>query len=234
VLHVLSARRALLAAAAVAAVALTGGCGNIDEASAQGIARNDLVSELASQLAASGTLTYSAGYHLAGGGSATVVQAQKPARTAYLYSGGRVLVTESAVTQCRATACTVTQPPDPGSSLPPRVFDAAQQTGMVAPATVLDLLNAASLDTDVLAQPRDTTIAGHHATCLSLSGVDDAAARDFSACVTNDGVLGSFQGTIGGARIDIAMTQYSARADEDAFELPARAKVVDRRPAGTR
>jgi hypothetical protein len=233
VLHVLSVRRATVAAALIAA-SLTAGCGEIDEASAQGMARNDLVSELASQLAASGTLTYSAGYHLAGGGNATVAQAQNPARTAYLYSGGRVMVTETGITTCRGATCTVTAPPKAGSPPPTEVFSAAQKTGMVAPATVTDLLNAASLDTEVVAESRDTTIAGHHATCLSLSGVDDAAARDFSACVTNDGVLGSFQGTLDGAAIDIAMTEYSAEVSEGAFALPPSAKVVDRRSPATR
>jgi hypothetical protein len=230
VLHVLSARRAVLAAALTAA-SLTAGCSGIDEASAQGLARNDLVSELASQLSTSGTLTYSAAYHVAGGTSATVVQAQNPSRTAYLYAGGRVVVTETGITQCRGTTCTVTAPPKTGSAPPTTVFQAAQETGMITPATVLDLLNAASLDTEVVAESRDTTIAGHHATCLSLSGVDDAAARDFSACVTNDGVLGSFQGTIGGAAIDIAMTAYSAEADDGAFQAPPSARVVDRRSA---
>ncbi|MCA2215666.1 hypothetical protein [Jidongwangia harbinensis] len=225
-----SARRVVLAAA-LAAASLTAGCSGVDEASAQGLARNDLVSELASQLSTSGTLTYSAAYHVAGGARATVVQAQNPSRTAYLYAGGRVVVTETGVTECRGTTCTVTPPPKPGTPPSTTVFRTAQQTGMIAPGTVMDLLNAASLDTEVVAESRDTTIAGHHATCLALSGVDDAAARDFSACVTNDGVLGSFQGTIGGATIDIAMTEYSAEANDDAFRAPPSARVVDRRSA---
>lgn len=230
-----TARRVLLAAALAAAL-LTTGCGGIDEASAQGLARNDLVSELAAQLSGSAALTYTADYQLARGRTATVVQAQNPPRTAYRYAGGQVLVTTDGVTRCSGTAkptCTVTTPPAAGSPLPPDVFAGAEHTGMVVPATVLDLLSAAALDTEVSTEPRDTTIAGHHATCLDLTGVDRAASRDFSACVTSDGVLGSFRGTVGGAAFDLAMTEFSADADPAAFTLPAAARITDRRPTHT-
>ncbi len=228
----LGARRRLLPGLA-AAVLLLGGCGDLDEAaSAQGIAQGDLVSELAAQLAASATLSYTAGYQLAGGGTATVAQAQDPPRSAYAYPGGRVLVTEQAVTECRGTrkpTCTMTAPPDAGAAPPARVFAGAQRTGMVTPATVLSLLNAAALDPTVTLAPRDTTIAGHHATCLELSGLDDDRSRAFTTCVTNDGVLGSFTGTVEGKPIDVAMTEFDSQVRGDAFDPPAGAQVVDRR-----
>jgi hypothetical protein len=232
VLHVLAARRRALPGLA-AAVLLLGGCGDLDDsAAAQGITQSDLVSELAGQLTRSATLTYAAGYQLAGGGTATVSQAQNPARAAYAYPGGRVLVTEQAVTECRGTGrqtCTMTAPPDPGAAPPARVFAGAQRTGMVAPATVLALLNAAALDPTVTLKPRDTTIAGHHATCVELSGLDDDRARAFTTCVTNDGVLGSFTGTVDGETIDVAMTQFESRVRGDAFNPPPGATIVDRR-----
>ncbi len=215
-----------------AAVLLLGGCGSLDEAaSAQGIAGGGLAAELAAQLGGSATLTYTAVYQLAGGGTATVAQAQKPARSAYAYPGGRVLTTEQAVTECRGArpTCTVTAPPRAGAGPPPSVFAHAQRAGMVAPATVLSLLNAAALDPAVVLAPRDTTIAGHHATCLDLSGLSDDRARGFTACVTNDGVLGSFTGTIEGRTFDVAMTQFESRVRGGAFDVPAGAELVDRR-----
>ncbi len=227
-----AARRRVLPGLA-AAVLLLGGCGDLDDAaSAQGLAGGDLVSELAAQLGGSATLTYAAGYQLAGGGRATVSQAQDPPRSAYAYPGGRVLVTEQAVTECRGTrrpTCTMTPPPDTGGTPPAAVLAGAQRTGMVAPATVLSLLNAAALDPDVTLKPRDTTIAGHHATCLELSGLDDDRTRAFTTCVTNDGVLGSFTGTLDGRPIDVAMIEFESRVRADAFDTPVGAKLVDRR-----
>jgi len=216
-----------------AAVLLLGGCGDFDDAaSAQGIAGNDLVSELAAQLTVSETLTYLAGYRLAGGATAKVAQDQKPARAAYDYPGGRVLVSTEAVTMCEGTrkpTCTLTAPPEAGGAPPATVFADAEQTGMVAPATVLALLNAAALSPDIRVTPRDTTIAGHHATCVDLNGVDDERSRAFATCVTNDGVLGSFTGTLDGKPMDVAMTQFSSRIAADLFQTPVGATTVDRR-----
>ena len=227
-----AARRRVLPGLA-AAVLLLGGCGDLDEAaSAQGIAGGDLVSELAAQLNRSATLTYAAGYQLAGGATATVSQAQDPPRSAYAYPGGRVLVTEQAVTECRGArrpTCTMTTPPEAGAGPAATVFAGAQRTGMVAPATVLSLLAAAELDPDVTLAPRDTTIAGHHATCLDLAGLDDDRTRAFTTCVTNDGVLGSFTGTVDGRLIDVAMTDFESRVAGDAFTVPTGATMVDRR-----
>lgn len=222
------ARRSALPGLA-AAVLLLAGCGDIDDAaSAQGIAQGDLVSELAGQLTRSTTLTYAADYRLGGGGTARVSQEQEPPRSAYAYPGGRVLVTEQAVTECRGTrrpVCTRSAPPDDGAA----VFAGAQRAGMVAPGTVLSLLNAAALDPGATLRPRDTTIAGHHATCLELSGLSDDRSRAFTTCITNDGVLGSFAGTVDGQAVDVVMTAFDSRVRGDAFTTPAGATLVDRR-----
>lgn len=227
------ATRSRLTLGLAAAVLLLGGCGDFDEAaSAQGIATNDLVSELATQLTASETLTYIAGYRLAGGATAKVAQDQNPARAAYDYPGGRVLVSPEALTLCqgaRKPTCTVTAPPETGGTPPATLFVNAERSGMVAPATVLALLNAAALSPDITVEPRDTTIAGHHATCVEVSGVDDERSRAFATCVTNDGVLGSFTGTLDGRSMDVAMTEFSARVAADDFKAPANATTVDRR-----
>ncbi|MFB9362562.1 hypothetical protein [Actinoplanes nipponensis] len=223
--------RRRLATAVLLLCAATAGCSELDE-SGQGLTRNDLVADLAAQMTSAADLTYEANYQLAGGEQATVAQTRKPARTAYVYPGGKVTVTAEATTECRTakpTTCTMTAPASAASPPPAAVFAGADETGMVTPATVLTLLNAAVLDNDVEVDQHDTTIAGRHATCVQLTGVDDAAARDFTTCITNEGVLGSFNGILDQTRVDVAMTHYTEQVEEAMFELPKAAKLIDRR-----
>ena len=212
------AARHRLALGLTAVLLAAAGCGDLDRAaSAQGIDGNDLVAELAAQLAGSSARTFTAKYQLPGGGRATVSQAQNPARTSYTYPGGRLVVSDDSVTQC-AKGCKVSEPPR-GGALPATAYGAAQKAGLVAPATVVALLNAAVLDATVTVDQRDTTIAGHHATCVDLSGLQDRRTSRFDMCLTNDGVLGSFTGTLDGQAIDMAMTEYSAKVPDDAFAV---------------
>jgi hypothetical protein len=225
----LSHRR--LAPAVLVLCVATAGCSELDEPG-QGLTRNDLVANLAAQMTSAADLTYEASYQLSGGETATVAQTRKPARTAYVYPGGRLTVTAEATTQCRTArtiTCTMTAPATAASPPPAKVFAGADRTGMVTPATVLTLLNAAVLDNDVEVNQHDTTIAGRHATCVQLTGVDEAAARDFTTCITNEGVLGTFNGVLHQTRVDVAMTHYSEQVEEAMFDVPKSAKLVDRR-----
>jgi hypothetical protein len=229
---VLSALRRVLPALAATALLLGGCTGMGRAASAQGTDRTNVVSELAKQLAGSANLTYTAGYHLAGGGSASVSQAQNPHRAAYEYPGGRVLVTAAAITQCREkppASCTMTTPPDTGTRAPDAVFTASRRSGLITPPTVLALLRTAAMDDAATLDLRDTTVAGHHATCVELAGLANERARAFTTCVTNDGVLGSFRGTVDGQSVDLAMTRIDFHVLGSAFGPPAVAKVIDRR-----
>ena len=223
----LSAPRLTFAAGAAAVTVLLGasGCSGLDEASAASITRDTLISELATQLAAGSGLTYTATYQLAGGHTATIVQAQKPTRTAYLFPGGHVLVTATDTIRCNddknPTICTATSTApsaDPGI------------TTMITPSAVLAMLNTAALDEDATATQHDTTIAGRHATCLNLSGVEGTPAARFTACVTNEGALASFAATINNKRADVALTTYSDKPDTAALQLPTSAKLIDKRP----
>ena len=223
--------RRRLATAVVLLCAATAGCSDLDEPG-HGLTRNDLVADLAAQMTSAADLTYEANYQLSGGEKATVAQTRKPARTAYVYPGGKVTVTADATTECRTaktTTCTLTAPVTPASPAPATFVAGAGQSGLIHPATVLALLNAAVLDNDVQVEQHDTTIAGRHATCVQLAGVDDAAARDFTTCITNEGVLGSFDGILGQTRVEVAMTHYTEEVEEAMFELPKSAKLVDRR-----
>jgi len=202
------------------------GCGDLEQASASGSTRDDLAGDLATQLRGSATLTYSATYQLAGGATATISQDQSPARSAYVYPGGKVIVTPEATTRCvqagKKVTCTMTAPTT-------GAFSGAGKFGMALPETVLGLLNTAALDEEKTIRQHDTTIAGHHATCVEMTGVDNAGPDGFTVCVTSEGALGSFKGTLNGSAVDVAMTHYSDKIDADAFEPPPAAILVDQR-----
>jgi len=216
-------RLTVISFAAAALLLGTTGCAGLDTANAAGITRDDLVSEMAIQLARVTGLTYTATYQLTGGDTATITQAQKPTRTAYLYAGGRLLETVTGTVRCdKALACTETEPAP---------ATAAPLTGskLITPEAALAMLNTAALDQELDAAQHDTTIAGRHATCLDLRRVDGTPTAEFSLCVTNEGALGSFAATIAGERFDQALTAYEEKADLAALDLPASAKLTDKR-----
>ena len=224
------ARLPRLLAAATVVLALAAGCAG--DGSSR-LRRSDAITDLATQLERSAALTYSADYQLSGGATAKIAQAQTPPRSAFVYPGGMVAVTADATTECRTGAksltCTMTAPPAATSRPAAALFDGAEQGGMVTPPVVLNLLNAAALDTDAVVEQHDTTIAGRHATCVAVRNVDDASASRFDACVTTEGVLGSFAGTVDGEPIDLAMTRLADTIDGYVFDPPPTATVIDRR-----
>lgn len=230
--HVPSSRLRLTAAALLV-LAATAGCSDLDESAAQGVSRTDLVADLAAQLSGADGLTYQATYQLPGGRTAMIAQAQKPVRSAYVYPGGKVMVTADATTECRTSTkpatCTMTAPATPTSPPPPTVFRGADASGMVTPATVQDLLDKAVLDPDVGIKQHDTTIAGRHATCIDLQNVAGAPTSAFGLCVTSEGALGSFTATIAGTRYDQALIAYGEKPDPSALSVPTGAQLTDRR-----
>lgn len=199
-------------------------CGGVNSANAASITHDDLISELAAQLGESSTLSYTAVYQLAGGAEAQITQAQKPTRVAYSFPGGRLIRTLTGTTRCQgaesALTCVETKP-DPAD---------ARSTGpLTTPEAVLAMLNMAAVDTGVVAKQHDTTIAGHHATCLALTGVSHTPTPNFGVCVTAEGALGSYTATVNGKQADLALTAYSDKPDVSAFELPPTAHLTDNR-----
>jgi hypothetical protein len=213
-------RLVLTGLAASATMLVAAACGGVDSANAASITHDDLVSELATQLSESATLSYTATYQLAGGDEAQITQTQKPTRVAYSYPGGRLIRVPGSTTRCTGLKCTVTTP-DPA--------DARTTGALTTPDAVLAMLNQAAVDSGAVAKQHDTTIAGHHATCLALTGVAHTTAADFTVCVTAEGALGSFTATVGGKQLDLALTAYSDKPDVSAFDLPQGAKVTDQR-----
>jgi hypothetical protein len=195
-----------------------------------GADRTDLVSDLATRLGRAETLTYTADYQLAGGQPATVARAATPRRAAYSYPGGKLIIVPGTTTDCRpaggASRCTRAPLASPEPDLPPAMIAQLRDNGFVTATLVIGLLNATALDSDATIAQRDTTLAGQHATCVRVEAVDNAAASTFEACVTTDGVLGSFSGTVNGVRVDLAMTRYRATVTADAFDTPAGAQLV--------
>src|SRR5690242_7314334 len=224
--------------AAVALLLGTAGCTDLDQASAAGISHDDLLSEMSVQLARVTGLTYTATYQLTGGGTATVTQAQKPTRTAYVYPSGRVIESATGTIRCtgekstqadktvtaggRSPVCTETD-------LAPATSAPLTGSTLITPEAALAMLNAAALDQQVDATQHDTTIAGRHALCLDLDNVDGTATRRFSLCVTNEGALGSFAATIAGKHYEQALTTYAEKTAPDAFDLPPAAQLTDKR-----
>jgi hypothetical protein len=197
-----------------------------------------LLNDLATRLDRAGDLTFTAEYRLDGGAPAVIAQAQKPRRAAYVHPGGKAVFTESELATCRAVGganrCVITEPPSPGTdpaldlltattgasaSAPPE----PPAAGLVAPSRALRLVSDAVLDGATVTR-YESTIAGEGATCVGVHG-----AAGFTACVTAEGLLGSFTGTIDGRVVSFELTRYTETADAATFALPAGAEIEDRR-----
>jgi hypothetical protein len=222
-------RTVAAALAAGCTVAVLAGCGSIGDAQ-QVIDRARLVNDLASRLDHASELTYTAEYQLPGGDHATIAQAQAPVRVAYTYSGGVYATTKEATIDCTGTTCTLTDPPSPIADSQTGMQDRMIEHGLVPPTTVVGLLTAASLSSNAVIEQHDTTIAGEHATCVSVSGVENSEAAQFDACITATGVLGSFKGAVNGKQMEVSLIRYVPSVAENAFDPPAGAKTVDERP----
>lgn len=218
----------LLAALVVTSLTVTG-CQSLDDAG-RVVGRADLVNDLASRLDEALTRSYTADYRLSAGQTATIAQAQEPARATYAWSAGRLTATEDATTRCETadgqTACTLDPPPANTAKPAVAVFAAARGEGLVTPPVVMNLLTAAALDPEATITSSNTTLAGRQATCVEIR----RPADDLAACVTAEGALGSFTGTLEGEPVTITLTGYRETADRTMFELPADSDVVDRRP----
>ncbi|MEU4772290.1 hypothetical protein [Micromonospora sp. NPDC023644] len=221
----------MLAVSVIASLTVTG-CQTLDDAG-RAIGRADLVNDMAARLDRALELTYSADYQLPGGQTATIAQAQDPARSAYTWPGGKLTVTPEATTRCETTAgratCTLEAPPAPNAKPTVAMFTEAKQRGLVTPPIVVGLLTTAALDPEAVIAQSDTTLAGHHATCVDV----EQSAGDFTACVTTEGALGSFTGQVDGRQVELALSRYRETVDGTAFDLPPDAGVVDRRPASS-
>lgn len=218
----------VLAASVIASLSVTG-CQALDDADVA-LGRADLVNDLAARMDRALERTWAAEYQLTGGGTASIAQTAKPLRSTYAWPGGKITVTQEAVTRCASTtartSCTMSPPVLTAGKPSVIVYDEARKQGLVTPPAVIRLLTAAALEPQAVIKQTDTTLAGHHATCIDVT---DAGER-FTACVTTEGVLGSFTGTLDGRAAELTMSRYTETVEAGAFAVPAGAGVVDRRP----
>ena len=88
----------------------------------------------------------------------------------------------------------------PGAEPPPVRAD----PGWSRRAAALRLVSAAVLDGATVTR-YESTIAGERSTCVGVHG-----AAGFTACVTAEGLLGSFTGTVDGGVVSFELTSYAA------------------------
>ncbi|HZN70951.1 MAG TPA: hypothetical protein VFC00_04600 [Micromonosporaceae bacterium] len=229
-------RSRVTAVLVLAVLAASSGCDALDNARRAG-SQGQLFTDLAARLGRGSELTYTAEYQLDGGRSATVAIA--PGRAAYTFVGGKISVTTDTFMNCRragaATTCTLTSVPTaaPGQLVAYSLGADLQATivasGFVPPSVVAGLLSAAALDPDATVRQHDSTIAGQHATCVEVGQVDNAVASAYDVCVTTDGVLGSFSGTVLDKAVEVSLTDYRDDVPDGAFAPPPGATTVDLR-----
>ena len=224
--------------AAVSVIASLAGCGAAAADAGRSFGDNELINDIANRLTKADTQSYTATYALADNSTVSIAHEVDPDRTAYRYSGGMVLLTPETVTTCTltptATSSTGTVQTDKavrpagtcteGAALPsgslttPIVDTTVEHAGLVRPETVIALLTHISANADAIISEDDRTLAGANATCISITGVpvDD----QFRACVTDDGLLGAFHGTVSNTAIDIDLTHFELDTEPTAFALP--------------
>ncbi|GAB3220158.1 hypothetical protein RMN56_07230 [Micromonospora halotolerans] len=219
----------VLAASALASLSVTG-CQALDDTGVA-LGRADLVNDLTARMDRALEQTWAADYQLSGGRTASIAQTKEPLRSSYTWPDGKITVTQEAVTRCAnaagRTSCTVSPPVLTAGKPSVVVYGEVGKLGLVTPPAVIRLLTDAALDPEATIEQSDTTLAGHHATCVDVT----RAGNRFDACVTTEGVLGSFTGTLDGKPAEVTLSRYTDTVESAAFDVPAGAGVVDRRPA---
>jgi predicted small secreted protein len=212
-----------IVAAAGLAVVLAG-CGTAAGAG-RSLGSSQLVKDLASRLSQADSIGYTANFSVADHEAVSIAHAPDPARTAYRFPGGVVLVLPEATMSCAvvgsAAKCSRTDPLRPPTAASPTVDHAVEGAGMIRPEIVSAILNQTAMNGDAIIAETDRTLATTHATCVSVTGVpqDD----QFQVCVTADGLLGQFTGTISGKYVDMELDRYQLTTDAAAFNPPSAA-----------
>jgi hypothetical protein len=226
---------ALSAAAALAATAL--GCGVINRAK-QTVGNLTAVSELAEKLKDSDKITFGATYKLFDGSTAKA--AQQPPNSAVVGKDGRFIVTQEFIYLCSdeagKTTCQKSKNTGEGqlNTSNAGLIPSVAGEGFVSAPIAVALLLAASVSPGAKVDKSEKKIAGQQSTCVKVSGIqpdtdpDTPDVTEFSACVTDNGVLAQFDGALSdGKRASVEMTEYSSSPDASLFKPPAGATIVD-------
>jgi hypothetical protein len=227
--------RALRILAAACMIVGLSGCGTAANAN-RSFGSGALVQEIATRLAQADSIAYTADFSGVNSTDVTLAHAPDPDRTAYSFPGGLVLLLPAGTTSCTITKTSASTTSasktsasttsakcglgstatgtDPSSS----VDTTLEQAGMIRPEAVIVLLNQTALDADAIVTDTDRTLAGTNATCIAVTGI--AVADQFSVCVTTDGLLGAFTGTVAGVHLDLELDRFVLAANASAFDLP--------------
>ncbi len=206
--------RLLRAAAALCSLAVLvggtlAGCTTAADAGSS-FGDSELINDVAGRLAGASDNSYTATYALTDNSHVSVAHTHDPDSTTFQYRDTTVLITPNSTTSCTTLAkstCTVT-PGDTGeAALAPAIDRLIEAGGMIRPETVVAILTRMSLNADAILSENDQAVAGTSETCVSITGVP--AADRFTACVTTDGLLGAFSGTVDGVAIDIQLVQFA-------------------------
>lgn len=200
---------------------------------ATGVGHNSLIDTMAAQVEDSDSRDYTAQYRIDGKTTASLLHAVDPPRTGYLFAKGRQVVSDESIMTCTGSAqstCTVAA--TEGTVPPPdsTVLDSLGGNGFLTARTVTGWLAEAGADPGAIIDSESKTIAGEHTTCVTVSqtAVPGVSAL-FGACITDSGLLGSFDGVVGGGdKISILLTSYDHRVDEEQLVIPKEGK--DTRP----
>jgi hypothetical protein len=232
--------RVLVVATAATLLAASLGCGLISQA--KGIVDNvATLGDFADRLGKAQNLTYTAEYAVDGRkkDTAHLTLAQLPPNTVFIGDKGRYLFTSDAMYLCdvKGGATTCTKSPNAAGQAGANGSALAGLAGgtFVSPELALGLILAASVVPGAKVEKSEKKVAGQDTLCAKVSGLEAAATagdkdavHDFSVCITNDGVLAEFAGTLqNGETAKVVMNRYKASADAKLFELPKGAKIVD-------
>jgi len=222
------------------------GCGFINSAK-NFVDTAGVLSNFADRLGKAAALTFTAEYKVSGQdekGKAkeepTVKLVQQPPNAAFITDDGRFIFTSDFSYLCSTEKSTMTCQKSPNQSPDVSAADAGLIAGVagpffVTPEVALGLIAAAAFVPEAKVTQTDKTIAGQKSLCAEVTNLEKAASKeekdalhDFSVCVTEDGVLASFSGSLqNGETAKVELVSYSAEADKAAFAPPKGAKIVE-------
>jgi hypothetical protein len=239
--------RVLTGATALVLITAALGCGVLDQAKNL-VDTAGVLGDFADRLGKASALTYTAEYKVSGQdekGKAkeepTVTLVQQPPNAAFVTDDGRFIFTPDFIYVCDTDKGKMTCHKSPNQAQDVTAADAGLITGVagpffVTPELALGLIAAAAFVPGADVAESEKTIAGQKSLCANVTNLEKAGStanpgdnlHDFSVCVTEDGVLASFSGSLkSGETASVELTSFSAEADKAAFAPPAGAKIVE-------
>jgi hypothetical protein len=181
---------------------------------------------LAAQLYNTHSVDFTAAYRTADGTEITLTNAHKPDRMAATTRDWRVIIDRATITECHRRGTTMSCTRREGGGEPMWQFDeestkvasviGKSDLGLVLAEDVAPLLwDVNRLPPETVSQ-RLTMIGSRAATCVTVTG----PAEPFEACVSEDGLLAHFTGTLDGQPVGTTLIGYDPIAYANALRPP--------------